>query len=231
MTVNFTVNNDGVLTPGSTTTGSDGQASTLLRFSKTTGTYTVAASASGITGSVSFTATATARPTDSDWAQQSHYYDAQESQQGWLVQIYYPENYQGPRQAPVKIDGADFLINGFMLIPSDGATITEFVQAETDCWDPDKPCNSLGPDDPTKQGVPTSYSVQVFLTMPEGTQPDDAVTFDVIWDRKAANWSDGSPPPDMTYTVMASKNMMDGQEGPILIIPSNNSDYRTQRKY
>ena len=99
-TVSFTVSPSvGVLSPASATTDSNGQASTILRFGKTTGTYTVTVAAAGVTQSVTFTATATVRPTDSDWAQESHYYDANQSKQGWLVWIYYPENYTGPRQS------------------------------------------------------------------------------------------------------------------------------------
>jgi hypothetical protein len=90
-----------------------------------------------------------------------------------------------------------------MLIPNDGATVTEFSQTEVDCWDPDKPCNSLGPGDPEKQGVPTTYSVQIFLATTQ-----DQTSIQVIWDRKDENWSDNSPPPDMTYNLMSSKNMM-----------------------
>ena len=203
-TVSFTVSPSvGVLSPASATTDSNGQASTILRFGKTTGTYTVTVAAAGVTQSVTFTATATVRPTDSDWAQESHYYDANQSKQGWLVWIYYPENYKGPRETAEGSADADFLINGFMLIPNDGATVTEFSQTEVDCWDPDKPCNSLGPGDPEKQGVPTTYSVQIFL---ETTQ--DQASVQVIWDRKGENWSDNSPPPDMTYNLMSSKNMM-----------------------
>ena len=210
-TVSFSVNPSvGVLNPASTTTGSDGQASTILRFGKDTGTYTVTVTATGITGSVTFTATATVRPTDSDWAQQSHYYDAQESKNGWLVWVYYPENYQGPMETPGENDEANFISNGFMLIPSDGTTITEFSQTEGACYDADKPCH-IGTVGDWENS--TTYSVQIFLTMPPDTAADDAVTFQVIWDREAANWSDGSPPPDMTYTLMASKNMMSGQEG------------------
>ena len=203
-TVSFSVNPSvGVLSPASATTDADGQASTILRFGKTTGTYTVTVAAAGVTQSVTFTATATVRPTDSDWAQQSHYYDADQSKQGWLVWIYYPENYKGPRAVPETPVDADFLINGFMLIPEDGAIVTEFSQTEVDCWDPDKPCNSLGPGDPEKQGVPTTYSVQIFLATTQ-----DQTSIQVIWDRTAGNWSDGSPPDDMTYNLMSSKNMM-----------------------
>ena len=203
-TVSFTVSPSvGVLSPASTTTDSNGQASTILRFGKTTGTYTVTAAAAGVTQSVTFTATATVRPTDSDWAQESHYYDANQSKQGWLVWIYYPENYKGPRETAEGSADADFLINGFMLIPNDGATVTEFSQTEVDCWDPNKPCNSLGPGDPEKQGVPTTYSVQIFLATTQ-----DQTSIQVIWDRKDENWSDNSPPPDMTYNLMSSKNMM-----------------------
>ena len=203
-TVSFTVTPSvGVLSPASATTGSNGEASTILRFGKTTGAYTVTVTAIGINQSVTFTATATARPVGSDWAQESHYYDADQSKQGWLVWIYYPANYKGPRGTAEGSADADFLINGFMLIPEDGATVTEFSQTEVDCWDPDKPCNSLGPGDPEKQGVPTTYSVQIFLATTQ-----DQTSIQVIWDRKAGNWSDGSPPPDMTYNLMSSKNMM-----------------------
>ena len=203
-TVSFTVSPSvGVLSPASATTDADGQASTILRFGKTTGAYTVTVTATGINQSVTFTATATARPVGSDWAQESHYYDADQSKQGWLVWIYYPANYKGPRGTAEGSADADFLINGFMLIPEDGATVTEFSQTEVDCWDPDKPCNSLGPGDPEKQGVPTTYSVQIFLATTQ-----DQTSIQVIWDRKAGNWSDGSPPPDMTYNLMSSKNMM-----------------------
>ena len=203
-TVSFTVSPSvGVLSPASATTDVDGQASTILRFGKTTGAYTVTVTATGINQSVTFTATATVRPVGSDWAQESHYYDADQSKQGWLVWIYYPANYKGPRGTAEGSADADFLINGFMLIPEDGATVTEFSQTEVDCWDPDKPCNSLGPGDPEKQGVPTTYSVQIFLATTQ-----DQTSIQVIWDRKAGNWSDGSPPPDMTYNLMSSKNMM-----------------------
>ena len=204
--ISFTVNpTSGILIPASTTTDSDGEASTLLRFWSTTGTYTVTASASGIAQSVTFTATATVRPTDSDWAQQSHYYDANESKQGWLVWIYYPENYTGPMDGPDELDNADFLINGFKLILSAGVTLDEFTQTEGPCYDADKPCHIGTAGDPNNS---TTYSVQIFL---ETTL--DQTSIQVIWDRKAANWSDGSPPPDMTYNLMASKNLMSGQEG------------------
>ena len=203
-TVSFTVTPSvGVLSPTSATTDADGQASTILRFGETTGTYTVTVAAAGVNQSVTFTATATVRPTDSDWAQESHYYDADQSKQGWLVWIYYPANYKGPRGTAEGSADADFLINGFMLIPEDEATVTEFSQTEVDCWDPDKPCNSLGPGDPEKQGVPTTYSVQIFLATTQ-----DQASIQIIWDRKAGNWSDGSPPPDMTYNLMSSKNTM-----------------------
>ena len=204
VTVSLTVSpSDGVLSPASTTTGSNGEASTALQLGGTAGTYTVTASASGIAQSVTFTATATVRPTDSDWAQQSHYYDAEESKHGWLVWIYYPENYEGPMQTT---DGdADFQSNGFMLIPSTGATITEFSQTEGPCYDADKPCHIATAGDWENS---TAYSVQIFLATTQ-----DQASIQVIWDRKAANWSDGSPPPDMTYNLMASKNLMSGQEG------------------
>ena len=205
-TVSFSVNPSvGILNPASDTTDSDGQASTILRFGKTTGTYTVTATATGITGSVTFTATATVRPTDSDWAQQSHYYDAQESKQGWLVWIYYPENYQGPMDTPGENAEANFISNGFMLIPDDDSTITEFSQTEGACYDADKPCH-IGTAGDRENSV--TYSVQIFLETTE-----DQASVQVIWDREAANWSDGSPPPDMTYNLMSSKNMMSGQEG------------------
>ncbi len=205
-TVSFSVSPSvGVLNPASTTTGSDGQASTILRLGKTTGTYTVTVTATGITGSVRFTATATVRPTDSDWAQQSHYYDADQSKQGWLVWIYYPENYEGPRQTPGENGEANFIGNGFMLIPDDDSTITEFTQTDGACYDADKPCHIGTAGDPNNS---TTYSVQIFLSTTE-----DQASIQVIWDREAANWSDNSPPPDMTYNLMASKNMMSGQEG------------------
>ena len=200
-TVSFSViPSVGVLSPASATTGSDGQASTILRFGKTTGTYTVTVAAAGVTQSVTFTATATVRPTDSDWAQQSHYYDADQSKQGWLVWIYYPENYKGPRGTTEGSADADFLTNGFMLIPSDGATITEFAQTEGACYDAEKPCHIGTPGDFDNS---TTYSVQIFLATTQ-----DQTSIQVIWDRKAGNWSDGSPPPDMTYNLMASKNTM-----------------------
>ena len=202
-TVSFSVNPSvGVLSPASATTDADGQASTILRFGKTTGTYTVTASATGINQSVTFTATATVRPTDSDWAQQSHYYDADQSKQGWLVWIYYPENYTGPLNPPTDHDPSlhGFETNGFMLIPSDGATVTEFAQTQGACYDADKPCH-IGTVGDWENS--TTYSVQIFL---ETTQ--DQASIQIIWDRKAGNWSDGSPPPDMTYNLMSSKNTM-----------------------
>ena len=202
-TVSFTViPSSGVLSPASATTDADGQASTILRFGETTGTYTVTASATGINQSVTFTATATVRPTDSDWAQQSHYYDANQSKQGWLVWIYYPENYTGPLNPPTDHDPSlhGFETNGFMLIPSDGATVTEFAQTQGACYDADKPCH-IGTVGDWENS--TTYSVQIFL---ETTQ--DQASVQVIWDRKDENWSDNSPPPDMTYNLMSSKNMM-----------------------
>ncbi len=200
-TVSFTVTPSvGVLSPASATTDADGQASTILRFGKTTGTYTVTVAAAGVNQSVTFTATATVRPTGSDWAQQSHYYDADQSKQGWLVWIYYPENYKGPRETAEGSADADFLINGFMLIPSDGATVTEFSQTEGACYDAEKPCHIGTPGDFDNS---TTYSVQIFLATTQ-----DQASIQIIWDRKAGNWSDGSPPPDMTYNLMSSKNMM-----------------------
>ena len=202
-TVSFTVSPSvGVLSPASATTDADGQASTILRFGKTTGTYTVTVTATGINQSVTFMATATVRPTDSDWAQESHYYDANQSKQGWLVWIYYPENYMGPLNPPTDHDPSlhGFETNGFMLIPSDGATVTQFAQTEGACYDADKPCH-IGTVGDWENS--TTYSVQIFL---ETTQ--DQASVQVIWDRKDENWSDNSPPPDMTYNLMSSKNMM-----------------------
>ena len=205
VTVSFSViPSVGVLNPASTTTGSDGQASTTLQFGETTGTYTVTVTATGVSQQVTFTATATARPTDSDWAQQSHYYSAEESKQGWLVWIYYPENYEGPRGTPGENDEANFVSNGFMLIPDDESTITEFSQTEGPCFDAEKPCH-IGTVGDWENS--TTYSVQIFLATTQ-----DQASFQVIWDRKAENWTDGSPPPDMTYNLMASKNMMTGDQ-------------------
>ena len=58
--VSFSVTLGGTVNPSSATTGSNGQAETRLTLGSTTGIYTVTASVSGITESVSFTATATA---------------------------------------------------------------------------------------------------------------------------------------------------------------------------
>ena len=195
----------GILNPANDTTeDSSGEASTILRFGKTIGTYTVTATAAGINQSATFTATATERPTDSDWAQQSHYYDAQQSTQGWLAWIYYPENYEGPMNNPTVPADADFLTNGFMLIPATGATLTEFVQTQGPCYDEDKPCHSGTVGDWQNS---RTYSVQIFI---ETTL--DQTSFQVIWDRSDDNWSDNSPPPDMTYNLMSSKNMMTGEQ-------------------
>ena len=204
VTVSFTVSpTSGVLNPTSATTGSNGETSTALQLGSAAGTYTVTASASGIAQTVTFTATATARPTDSDWAQRSHYYDADESRQGWLVHIYYPENYTGPRKTSddeILSSEPDFPINGFLLILNTGVTLDEFIQTQGSCWDADKPCHVGTVGDLNNS---TTYSVQIFL---ETTL--DQTSFQVIWDRSAANWSDNSPPPDMTYNLMASKNTM-----------------------
>ena len=62
VSVSFTVSPSGILSASTATTDTDGQASTTLTLGSATGTYTVTASVSGITGTVSFTATATAPP-------------------------------------------------------------------------------------------------------------------------------------------------------------------------
>ena len=62
VSVSFSVSPSGTVNPSSATTGSDGQAETRLTLGSTRGTYTVTASVSGITQTVSFTVTATAPP-------------------------------------------------------------------------------------------------------------------------------------------------------------------------
>ncbi len=62
VSVSFSVTPDGTLNPTSTTTGTNGEAQTHLTLGSTAGTYTITASAAGITDAVTFTATATATP-------------------------------------------------------------------------------------------------------------------------------------------------------------------------
>ncbi|RKU31234.1 hypothetical protein C6499_04895, partial [Candidatus Poribacteria bacterium] len=62
ITVNFSVSPSGTLNPTSTTTGSNGEASTALTLGNTARSYTVTASVSGIAQQVTFTATATNPP-------------------------------------------------------------------------------------------------------------------------------------------------------------------------
>ena len=63
VSVSFSVSpTDGTLSASTAITNAQGEASTRLTLGSTVGTYTVTASASGITGTVSFTATATAAP-------------------------------------------------------------------------------------------------------------------------------------------------------------------------
>ena len=61
-TVNFSVSPSGTLTPPTDATNNSGLAQTRLRFSNTSGQHTITASVSGITQSVTFTATATQPP-------------------------------------------------------------------------------------------------------------------------------------------------------------------------
>ena len=60
VSVAFSVTPSATVSPSSATTGTNGQAQTQLTLGSTAGTYTVTARASGITQSVTFTATATA---------------------------------------------------------------------------------------------------------------------------------------------------------------------------
>ncbi len=61
-TVNFSVSPSGTLTSSTDATNNRGLAETRLRFSNTSGQHTITASVSGITESVTFTATATKPP-------------------------------------------------------------------------------------------------------------------------------------------------------------------------
>ena len=61
-TVNFSVSPNGTLTPEADTTDSSGLAETRLTLGSTSGQHTITASVSGITESVTFTATATEPP-------------------------------------------------------------------------------------------------------------------------------------------------------------------------
>ena len=98
----------GVLNPVSATTGASGAASTTLTLGNTAGSYTVTASVSGIAQTVTFTATATDNgggngggntpQGNSGVADDSHLFYEMNSPivlKGWLVWVYYPENYKG----------------------------------------------------------------------------------------------------------------------------------------
>ena len=209
ITVDFSVSPGGTLSSTSPTTDTNGQASTQLTLGSTTGSYTVTASVSGITP-VTFTATATDNNSGNSLGEQSHLFYTQNSPvtvQGWLVWIYYPENYKGPRSS--SFDSSDYGFNITNL--TSGAEITQFAQTVGACDDydgdgeSDKPCNkNLG--NPVDGGV---YSVQIYIEKEQVLQNGESVSvsFYVDWDQSAANW-DGTPATDMTYNLNSDTNMM-----------------------
>ena len=182
---------------------------------------------------MTFTATATDPPppvdnnppvnNNRDAADDSHLFFTQNSPitvTGWLIWIYYPENYQGPRGIPLSTaetawyTGTPESIDAFVADPKDidpgftitslsDGTITQFAQTATSCDDydgdgeSDWPCNSLiDPENP-----PSVYSVQIKI---ETTATE--VSFDVYWDQNAENW-DGTPATNTTYDLDADTNM------------------------
>lgn len=95
---------------------------------------------------------------------------------GWLVSVYYPENY---KKMPTKEDP------GFT-ITSGSRTITIREIANISCYFiPRWPCNSL-----INPNNPRTYIARVFI---ETT--DSAISVNVVWDRNDNNWEGDPPPP------------------------------------
>ncbi|MYG00425.1 cadherin repeat domain-containing protein [Candidatus Poribacteria bacterium] len=115
------------------------------------------------------TTTPTSIPVGETDISSHYYYDSLDpiSGDGWLVQIYYPANYNGPRK--LREDPAGY---GFAVTLSDGF-IKDFAQTAVDCWDYnddgiyDKPCNET--DNAT-------YSVQIYVKTGE-----PIITITVTW--------------------------------------------------
>jgi len=181
ITVNFSVNpTSGVLSPASTTTGSNGEASTALTLGNTARSYTVTARVSGIAQQVTFTATATNPPAENPPVQQPPPPPPEvPKRNGWLVWIHYPANYIGPRSV---FENGDYGFNIEDL--SDGAEITSFAQTSLKCVDDrkEKPCHDDG----------NVYSAQFgFETSQEG------ITFRLVWKPNSDTtdyWKQGTQP-------------------------------------
>ena len=110
---------------------------------------------------------------------------------GWLVQIYYPENYTGPRGLEEDPKGYGFTIS---LDP--GAEITQFSQTIGPCFDydydgnHDRPCNTV-----IEPGNPSTYSVQIGI---ETMKTTISIT---------VNWKSPYSHLTRTYTLNAAFNI------------------------
>ena len=110
---------------------------------------------------------------------------------GWLVNIYYPENYIGPRGLQGNPNGYGFTVS---LAP--GAAITQFAQTAGGCPDYDndgsydKPCNTV-----IEPSNPSTYSVQIYIKTMETT-----LSFTVNWKPPHSHLT-------KTYTLNAAVNI------------------------
>ena len=132
--------------------------------------------------------------------------------EGWLVQIYYPENYKGPRGLGEGALGGTSGPTpgespyGFTVsVNNNDGKITQFAQTAGPCDDYDGdgeydfPCNANFDHPSDEPG--SVYSVQIEI---ETTKKK--LTFHVAWDQSAANWN-GTPASNTTYTLDADINM------------------------
>ncbi len=122
-----------------------------------------------------------------------YYYDTKQpiTGDGWLVNIYYPESYTGPRGLEEDPRGYGFTVS---LGPA--AEITQFAQTAGGCPDYDndgsydKPCNTV-----IEPSNPSTYSVQIYIkTM--GT----ILSFTVNWKPPYSHLT-------RTYTLNAAVNI------------------------
>ena len=130
---------------------------------------------------------------DSDLSTHYYYHTKQPiTGDGWLIQIYYPENYNGPRKLREDPEGYGFTVT----LSGTEARIRNFSQTAGGCNDYnkdgkyDKPCNRVI--DPNN---PSTYSVQMYIQTTETT-----LSITVNWKPPYAHLT-------KTYTLNAAVNI------------------------
>ena len=130
---------------------------------------------------------------DSDLSTHYYYHTKQPiTGDGWLIHIYYPENYNGPRKLREDPEGYGFTVT----LSGTEARIRDFSQTVGGCYDYnkdgkyDKPCNRV-----IEPSNPSTYSVQMYI---QTTETILSIT---------VNWKPPYSHLTKTYTLNAAVNI------------------------